>query len=136
MADEFDLVREWEAAKLTRDEAVAREQELRRLVREKFFADAKKGTHRIELLHGWKLKCVAKENISFTSRDDLDAALDAIERSPEAGGEFIAQRVVKWVAELSESEFKKAPEAAQQILSRCIIRKPGTPSLEIEAPKV
>lgn len=98
-------------------------------------SDANKltGTENIELQNGYKAKIVKKQNYNV-NQDTVNDALDQIENTGEAG-KLIAERLIKWKAELSKTEYDQLSDAHKKIIDNVITVTPGTPTLEIVAPK-
>lgn len=91
------------------------------------------GTENIELGNGYKAKIVKKQNYNV-NQDDVNKALDAIENSgPE--GKFVSERLIKWKAELSKTEYDALSETHKKMIDEVLTVTPGTPTLEIVAPK-
>lgn len=95
----------------------------------------REGTENCELGNGYKLKAAFKISRSLGSDvEAIEKLLQKIEKSgPE--GEFIAERLVKWKAEISITEYKKLPEKVAKIVNELLVSKPATPSLEFVEPK-
>lgn len=94
------------------------------------------GTQRVTV-GDTEYKTVKKENISFTDLDELDAALDKIEALGEVE-KHIANAMIKWSADLSLTEYKKAQETHPEvvaIIDAVIVKKAGAPTLEKVEPK-
>ena len=131
----------WFRAKKQLDEVKALEMELRKQVFELDFPNPTLGTQRIELADGFKLKAVYSINYKLLGGNDtIESVQDSIARL-NVTGSVLADRLVKWKPELSESEYKKLdpaiPEQAaiKAVLDKIIETKPSSPTLEIEAPK-
>ena len=139
----------WEQAKAALDAAKEAEMALRKL----YVAIAsdptkQKGSENITLGNGYKAKVVKKINYGFVKNadnkvdvDKIHDAQDAIEKLGNEGA-FLADRLIKWSAELSVSEYNKLePEsnpthkAAKAALDKIIVTSEGAPTLEIVAPK-
>jgi hypothetical protein len=125
---------EWEEAR--RKLAVEKEAEARlRLEYVSMVSDPgkSKGTENIELANGYKAKIVKKINYNV-DQNTINAALDAIENTgPE--GKFVAERLIKWKADLSVTEYEKLDTKYRAMIDAAITTSPGTPTLEIVAPK-
>lgn len=139
---------EWEAAKTALDAAKEKEMELRKLyVAIASDPDKEKGTENIALNNGYKAKVVKKVTYGFIKgpddKTDWDAVMKAQDEIEETGNEgaFIAERLFKWSAELSVSEYNKleasnpSHAAIKKIADRVIMSKSGAPTLAIVAPK-
>lgn len=141
------LLAAWEASKVTLEKAKADEMELRKqFVKFAFSTDKLEGTERIPLHNGYEAKAVKKLNYNLKSPvegvpvvDAVDAVLTKIEEaSPE--GKFIADRLVKWTATLSVSEYRKLDETSEgkrikSLIDEVVETSEGAPTLEIVPPK-
>lgn len=131
----LDLLADWVVAEREARITQQREKDLRAAVVEAFFGkDVKKGTHRIELPSGHRLKLTARENVTLAKREVVEDALKKIERH-EAGGEFIAENLIRWKPELDSKIYASIPDKIRKIIDGVITRKPGSPSIEVEDPK-
>lgn len=138
---QYDLITRWNNAKTALEAAKETELKLRKEVVDFSFDQSNnKGTETIELENGWKAKAVKKLNFGWIKDGDkvnkhkIDDALDAIERSDPAG-QLIAERLVKWTPELSQTEYKKLPLKMKEIIDAVIVTSEGTPTLELIPPK-
>lgn len=142
-----EILADWEQAKKDLDAAKETEMELRKkFVAVATQADKISGTENVDLGNGYKAKTVKKVNYKLGSnvegvsaRDAVDAALQKIEALGDEG-RFIADRLVKWTADLSVSEYKaldEHPRGAEikALLSPVLTIDSGAPTLEIVAPK-
>lgn len=144
-----ETLMKWEQADATLDAAKEAEMSLRKLyVAIASNPDQKKGTENIALGNGYKAKVVKKINYGFVKNADnkvdyeaVHDAQDAIEKLGNEGA-FLADRLIKWSAELSVSEYNKLePEsnpthkAVKAALDKIIVTTEGAPTLEIVAPK-
>lgn len=132
----------WEKAKATLDKAKEAEMALRK----EYVALAsdptkEKGTENILLENGYKAKVVKKINYGFIKDADGNTdweavmnAQDAIEKLGNEGA-FIAERLFKWSADLSVSEYNKLDPKYKAIADKVIVTSEGSPTLEIVAPK-
>lgn len=136
----------WEASKVALEKAKADEMNLRKeFVKFAFDNEKLSGTERIDLANGYQAKAVKKLNYKFVApegvkvADAVDKALTEIEA---IGGEapFIADRLVKWTADLSLTEYKALDdsEIGRKIKAKIdtvIETTEGAPTLEIIEPK-
>lgn len=141
------LLKEWQSSQSALQVAKDREMALRKkYVELAFDTDKLSGTERVDIGGGWQAKAVKKLNWGFKSwsenvtvLDAVDAAMSMCEKlSPEAG--FIADRLVKWSAEPSMTEYNKLAESevgrqVKAIFDKVIESKPGAPTLELVPPK-
>ncbi|OHD25424.1 MAG: hypothetical protein A2Y38_12750, partial [Spirochaetes bacterium GWB1_59_5] len=140
-AERTRLLMAWETAKTALEAAKETEMKLRKeFVAFAFDPNKDKGTERIELGNGWQAKAVKKINFGWikdgekVNKHAIDDALDMIEKTV-ANGSLIAERLVKWTPELSQTEYKLLDEKAKSIIDAVIVTSEGTPTLEIIAPK-
>lgn len=126
-------------AEAKRDLAAAADREctLRKACVSVFFPDDAtnvnaEGTRNFELAQGYKLKAVFKLNYNL-KQAEIDAALTAMEKLGNQG-KFLAERIVKWKAELSVKEYRELEPAYKALIDKVLTTSPGLPSLEIVAP--
>jgi len=143
-----ETLAKWEASKTALDAAKEAEMTLRKLyVALASDPTKQKGTENIALNNGYKAKVVKKINYGFVKgpdeKTDWEAVMSAQDEIEATGNEgaFIAERLFKWEATLSVSEYNKLdvsnPTQAKikQIADRVIVTTEGAPTLEIIAPK-
>jgi hypothetical protein len=128
------LLAQWEDSKSVLEVAKAAEMEQRKkVVSFAFDPNKEKGTERIPLENGYELKAVKKINYNV-NQETVNNVLDKFESvSPE--NKFVAERLIKWEAALSVSEYNNLTEAQKKIIDECITTSDGAPTLEIVAPK-
>lgn len=145
-AERDRILAAWEASKLTLEKAKADEMELRKqFVKFAFDNEKLSGTERIDLANGYQAKAVKKLNFKFVAPEGVkvvDAVDKALTEIEALGGEapFIADRLVKWTADLSIGEYNKLTdsEIGRQIKAKIdsvIETTEGAPTLEIVSPK-
>jgi hypothetical protein len=107
----------------------------------KFFPEGEEGTMHHDLGNGYDLKVVKKLNYKLATKDEaLDKALDGVEKMGEKG-KLIAERLVKFDPRLSVSEYRaldtkdKTEAAIKKLIDSVLTITPGSPQLEIIAPK-
>lgn len=133
-----NVMLEWRRAKDELDECKEREAALRRAVFEVKFPNKTEGTQRVELGKGYKLKAVYPMTYNCgTKPDDLAKVTNGLNELAALGEEakFIAQRVVKWMPEISITEYRQLKPEYKMIVDKFVTIKPGSPQLEIEEPK-
>lgn len=143
-----ETLAKWEAAKTALEAAKDAEMTLRKLyVALASDPTKQKGTENIPLNNGYKAKVVKKVNFGFIKgpdqKTDWEAVMTAQDEIEKTGNEgaFIAERLFKWEATLSVSEYNKLdasnPTQAKikAIADRVIVTTDGAPTLEIIAPK-
>ncbi len=135
IAKRDDLLARWEKASTQLQKFKTEEMELRNEF-VKFACDSNKktGTENIELSNGYKAKVVKKINYNV-KQDEVNAALDKIENIGGEAGKLIVERLIKWKAELSKTEYDLLDPKYKVIIDEVITTSDGTPSLEIITPK-
>lgn len=129
---------EWQKAKAELDACKEREVALRRAVFEVKFPTKQEGTQRVDLGNGYKLKAVYPMTYNCgTKPDDLAKVTNGLNELAAMGEEakFIAQRVVKWMPEISITEYRQLKPEYKMVVDKFVTIKPGSPQLEIEEPK-
>jgi hypothetical protein len=132
--DPIQVLTEWELAKVQMEQSKQLEVRLRNEY-VALVSDPNKvtGTENIQLAAGYKAKIVKKQNHNV-NQDTVNTALDKIEND-SAEGKLLADRLIKWKAELSKTEYDQLPPKYKAMIDDCITVTPGTPTLEIVAPK-
>jgi len=128
------LLEQWEQSKVALELAKDFEMSHRKaIVLFAFDPEKNSGTENVELANGYKLKSVKKLNYNV-DQANVNAALDKIEAFGEKG-KVIAERLIKWKADLSLSEYKTLSEEYKAIIDEVITISEGSPTLEIVKPK-
>jgi hypothetical protein len=142
IAKRDELLSRWQSEKLLLDRAKADELKHRlAFVRFAFNKEKLEGTERIELRNGFVAKAVKNLRYIFVSREEGETVEEALKKAiddlvasgPE--GVFVANRLIKFTAELQVGEYKKLPARLREIMDRVIDTREGTPTLEIIPPK-
>lgn len=126
----FDEITEWwktaeELAKLN-----MKEKKLRQTLADKGFQTPKEGTNKLDLgVNGRFLQLDYK----ITRKVD-ETALDALIKSQTVAADLMA-KIIRYKAECSVTEWKKATADERKLFGDVITEKPGMPSLEIVTPK-
>lgn len=136
------LLVSWQKKKIELEALKASEIKTRKLIVMFMHNPLKSGTiENVELGGGYKAKIKVPINYGFIKNDEgkidrarIEKALSKIEKGGEAG-ELIADRLVKWLPELSLSEYKTLPDKFRKIIDDVIVTSEGTPTLEIVEPK-
>jgi len=134
------LLADWKKAKAELDEVKSREAQLRGLVVEVFSQEKdpmKSGVENVDVGWGFNLKIEHKLNFKLDNANDcekLNGVLNAIEISM-AGGNIIADRLVKWKPELSVSEYKLLSPENKARIDSVLTVTPASKSVELIAPK-
>lgn len=128
------VLEQWESAKQSLEAAKIAEMDLRKtFVKFAFNTETLTGTERIDLANGYQAKAVKKLNYNV-DQEKVNDALDKIENM-DAEGKFIAERLIKWKADLSITEYKALPDKYKAIIDTVVTTSEGAPALEIIAPK-
>lgn len=129
----YALIAEWQEAVLKCAEAraiLAREMELRRMLAATVFPAPKEGTNRAELTDGFELKY----NYSI-DRDVDKAVLPAVAEQVRAAFNINTDELIRNKPELALAKYRELPDDARKMFDQALKIKPGTPTLEIVAPK-
>lgn len=87
------------------------------------------GTQNVDLGNGWTLKAVVKQSYKLdTDTDKVDAMLDKLP-------DWQADRLVKWSASMSVSEYKKLEDADRAVVDEVLTISIASPTLTLVAPK-
>lgn len=115
-----------QVAKTKAQLAYAAEQYARQL----FFPTAEEGTRTIELPDGWvlKSKCQYSRSVDIAVLQGLQAPLAACRASLD--------HLIRWSADLNVKAYRELTAQAKAVFDTCLTTTPGTPSLELVAPKV
>ena len=128
------LLGAWHTAKTALENAKETEMELRKQVQKMFFPTPEKGTQRVDLAMGYKLKLVHKINYTLGNNDLVNKALDEMAAVGNEGT-FIAERLVSWKPSLSVREYDALNPQYKAIINKVLTTSDGAPTLEIEEPK-
>lgn len=112
--------------------AAIQEQELklRLQVIEAYFPDRDdEGTHTLKLEEGWKLQCVTRVNRKLENAKGETSAI-VRQLPPE-----MAEKAVAWKPELKMRGYRDLPPEYRVLLDSVVTSTPGTPSLNLVAPK-
>lgn len=125
-----DLIVQWRHTKVHLDNYKIKEMELRKeIVAGCFSEDQVEGTENIELGNDWKLKAVKKMNYRCVGKQEKIIA--TLAKLPSE----LSKRLVSWKPSLSTREFKLLENGQAKIVSEIVEIRPGTPTLELIAPK-
>lgn len=123
---EADLA-EWNSLSGELANLKAKELRLRKKVVASLFKDPKEGTNTLELAGDWKLK------MKHTINRKLDeASLPAVWENLPEGSE---DRLVKYKPSLVKKAYDVLSDEELEAFNEAIITSPGSPSLELVAPK-
>ena len=119
----------WQEQKKIAADSKALEMTLRKELFNKFFPNPEEGVNKLELQDGWGAKGTYK-----LDRKIDEAALPAVnDQLKELGVAF--DGLVKNKPSLVIKEYKKLNEEHRAIFDEALTTKPGSPTLEITAPK-
>lgn len=125
--EQLNLITEWKESVAVLHRAKGNEAALRRKVLSAFCPEPQEGTNKVELPSGWKLN--VKQPYSYKVDE---AALDAMRQSLPPG---TVDQLVRFKPELDKRAYKGLVEQHRNIFDEALIIKPGSPSLELVAPK-
>jgi hypothetical protein len=128
------LLANWKLAKEQLDSAKETEMDLRKQIQTEFFPSPEKGTQRVDLPYGYKLKLVHKINYTLGNNDLVNKALDDIAGAGN-DGTFIAERLVSWKPSISVKEYEILDPKYKVVIDKVLTTKDASPTIEIEEPK-
>lgn len=150
------LLENWRSAIGPKKEWTAYEATMRLEVAKEYFPSPAKGTNRVTLPTGEKLKLIYGTTYTLGNKELVDpvlqekvpvetqvqGVLDAIE-DLGPGGKLLAARLVKWKPELNEVEYKllcaetagPLEVEARKLIDSILTTKPASPQMEIEPVK-
>ena len=129
-----ELLLRWAELKTELEKAKTLEMELRKYIVKREFSSVKEGVNNIELGNGYKLKATLKYNYVIDN-NKIDSALDELAKINNEGS-FIAERIVKWKADLVLKEYRELEPQYKKIIDEVLTIKDAAPTLEIVEPKV
>lgn len=146
-ADKDGLLMLWERYKRKLTLIKDFEMELRKLAVQflvQQVEEPKTGVNNVDLGGGYTAKVGLKLNYKLEGNNEqIESILDKIETCGNEG-KFIAERLVRWSADLSVTEYKDLQEQAKTsdvskqilaILNEIVVTDDGAPTLEIKEPK-
>ena len=128
-----ELLLRWAELKTKLEKAKTLEMELRKYIVKREFSSVKEGVNNIELGNGYKLKATLKYNYVIDN-NKIDSALDELAKINNEGS-FIAERIVKWKADLVLKEYRELEPQYKKIIDEVLTIKDAAPTLEIVEPK-
>lgn len=126
------LITAWQDAQVKAEaakQAVTLEQNLRKQVMASLFADGKEGTNTVELANGWKLK----GTIKLDRKLDKATLLSISDKLRELG--VNPDTLVEWKPDLKTSVYRELTAEQATLFDTALTIKPGSPTLELVAPK-
>lgn len=138
--DPTERLKAWNAVSAEAARLKALEMHMRTAAVAAYFPTAGAGTSNFDLGGGYTLKVVKKENYKLAKDEQLDPVILKIEKLGEKG-KLIAERLLKWKAEISVTEYKalsntdKVESDIKKLIDSVLTITPGAPELEIVAPK-
>lgn len=130
----LDIIKQWHEAQAALEAAKQREKELRHIIHATLFDSCITGTHKVELGHGFVLKCIGKTNYTV-DEGKINEVYNRLKTS-FAEGEYVFQDLFKWKPTLSTGSYNKLSGEMKAIVDMAITSKPGTPTIELVEPKV
>lgn len=125
------LFDDWQAKKKVFELAQAEEREARAAMMEAWSERMDdvmaEGAESIDTGFG-KLTITHKLDYKLSNADEVDKALDLIEKSQE-GGNVIAERLVSWKPELSVREYRLLTPAQRAVIDKVLTIKPASKSV-------
>lgn len=130
------VIMEWDATKKVLADAKDKEARLRKEIIAMEFSGAKSGTNRVQLGNGYALKAVVRYNYKITKNEaveppDYSHLQHYLAQLPPA----VAQSIIKWTPELSETVYKQLTEEERKIVNQFLLITDGSSSLDLEVPK-
>ncbi len=125
----LEALQEWYKLKKTLEDVKTREMELRKQIFGAAFTNPKEGINSLTLPDGYSLK--ATHVISRT----VDKALFSVLREEFLRSGIHVDNIVQWEPKLSVSGYRTLTEEEMHLFDQCLIIKPGSPSMDITAPK-
>lgn len=124
-----EMLSQWHQLQSQLSVVKVHELRLRNLLFGELFPNPVEGTNKFSLTDGYVLK--AKHVINRT----VDEAVYKKSRE-EFTEKEVPLDIVKYKIELSVSIYKGLDDEQTELFDRCLVSKPGTPSLELVVPKV
>ena len=108
------------------------EMDMRKKMAAHFFPSPTEGTNTVDIGKGWKVKL--KHTINRTADE---AAFEGVfEELNKLGDEaFQKEDLFKFKPELKKAQYNKFSDKQKGIFDQCLIIKPGSPAIEVVAPK-
>lgn len=121
---------EWEAIVLQATVLKDREMTLRKELFAMAFPKPTEGTNKLEIGNGYLLKGDYKLNRRLD-----EAALPTVLGKLKEINYPLIDRLVKYKPDMSIAEYRKLTDEQRKIMDECLTTSPGSPTLEIVAPK-
>jgi hypothetical protein len=134
-AERDALLLAWDEAKKNLEVAKEREIIARKAAFSACFEAPREGVNTLELGNGYSAKGTYKVNY-LLDKDvtKVEKVLDKI-AAMGAEGAVIADRLVKWSADLSLTEYRQLDAKYKKVFDTIVTTREGAPTLEIKAPK-
>ncbi len=123
----FKALEDAEAAKTV----IERERVLRAELVAMAFPKPKEGVNSLALPEGWTLKADYK-----LDRKVDEAALESVVENMAKKFGIDGHLLVRYKPELDKKNYKALTAEQQKVFDECLVIKPGSPQLELKAPKV
>lgn len=144
-ADTYEMLQRWEDAKKELERFQELEMRIRKqLILTLFSTDKVEGSETVALANGWKLNAKKPLYYKVASGPEMDALEDLCDQNHLG---TICEDVFRWKPELNVAMYKKTVPVVVSLMSNELARvfekalsavitiTPGTPSLELIAPK-
>lgn len=129
------VLMKWNELKKAVETAKEAEMDMRKYIVKRAFPDPNEGTNKAELGMGYGLKAVVKYNYKLKGDvDKIDSIIDKL-AAIDNEGSFIADRLFKWSATLSVSEYKILDPKYKKVVDEIVEVTEAAPTLEITEPK-
>jgi len=124
----YSKLEEWRMA--SQELAFYKEQEmaLRKQVLNLFFPIQEEGSNNVELSQGWSLKATVPYTRSLDQKKMVEVLKDLKKHKAPAA-------LIKTTYTLSVAEYRELDAGIKSIIDTVLTTKPGTPSMELIAPK-
>ena len=126
--DATALLSQWYVMQQELKKLKNQEMALRKSLFSHFFPDPKEGTNTAPLPDSWVLKG------GFPITREVDVATFQAMREDLTKGGVPADTLVEWKPSLKVTLYKELTAEQRAVFDRCLIIKPGSPSLSVELP--
>lgn len=126
-ANTASALAEWSSINIELKVLKEKEMLLRKQIVDSCFPKPKEGSNTLDLANDWKLKC----NYKLSRKVDKAAIKSVLAEMPEGSEE----KLINYKPELKLTAYKNLPKEECKVFDQLLTIKPGTPSLELVAPK-
>lgn len=131
--EQTDAVNELHAVNSQMNVLKGRQEELRKKIGEELFPNIGKGTNRVDLGTGWKLKAVVTEKFSLDKGENGDYA--PVKSLSEDLESHILDALISWKPSLSSSAYRMLTEADKKVVDSVLTTQLSNPTFTFEEPK-